>query len=215
VRRWFYDPTMAVINCAVRSGLCAPKLIRKPKVKTPPPDYCELEYLEKLWAACLKPKLRALLIFLPYTGCRLGECLALTWGRVNLDGEYAFILQTKNGEPRTVDLPPIVIEALRSIRPQSPHMEDSVFGYQTAQGVAWCVRRACTRAGLPYKRPHVIGSHTYATWMRRYFGLDGVGLTMTGRWKDPRSTEKYAHAHVSEVAKKSRLLPTPVQKSVQ
>lgn len=203
------------MNVGAEAGLCHYTKFKRPKVSLPPPDYCELPYLEKLWAACLVPRLRALMIFLPYTGCRLGECLALTWDNINIKEGYAFILHTKNNQPRTVDLPPIVLEALSTIRPQAPYISQSVFGYKTVQGVAWCVRRACARAGIPYKRPHVIGSHTYATWMRRYAALDDRGLTMTGRWKDTRSTHRYAHAHVSEAAKKSRLFPTPVQKPVQ
>ena len=31
--------------------------------------------------------------------------------------------------------------------------------------------------------------HTWATWMRRYGGLDEIGLVATKRWKDPRSGE--------------------------
>jgi hypothetical protein len=43
-----------------------------------------------------------LLLFLLYTGCRLGEALALTWEYV--DGNIAYIATSKNDDPRTVKL---------------------------------------------------------------------------------------------------------------
>ena len=34
--------------------------------------------------------------------------------------------------------------------------------------------------------------------MRRYGGLDDIGLAATGRWRDPRSARRYAHAVARE-----------------
>src|SRR5688572_20251428 len=51
--------------------------------------------------------------------------------------------------------------------------------------------------------------HTWATWMRRYGGLDTRGLVGTERWKDPKSAARYAHVVVSEEARKAVLLPAP------
>jgi hypothetical protein len=51
--------------------------------------------------------------------------------------------------------------------------------------------------------------HTYATWMRRYGGLDTKDLIDTGRWKSEQSAARYAHAVTGEAASKAALLPTP------
>jgi integrase len=45
-----------------------------------------------------------LLTFLLYTGCRIGEALALKWERVSLDERLAYIETSKNEDPRTVKL---------------------------------------------------------------------------------------------------------------
>jgi len=72
----------------------------------------------------------------------------------------------------------------------------------------------CRRKALriPYLSSHKIGSHTYATWMRRYAKLDAVGLVNTQRWSDPESTYIYSHAQVHEDAKKADLLPISKKK---
>ena len=46
--------------------------------------------------------------------------------------------------------------------------------------------------------------HTYATWMRRYGGLDTTaGLIATGRWRDETSVRRYAHVIASEESQKA------------
>jgi integrase len=50
---------------------------------------------------------------------------------------------------------------------------------------------------------------TYATWMRRYGGLDDKDLVDTHRWKGIESASRYAQTVVREAARKADLLPTP------
>ena len=183
-------------------GWCAHKKIKKPKEKRPAPEWVDLPWLEKLWEKS-NDKVKALTTFLPYTGCRIGECLDLTWERVNLKERWAYIPKTKNRDHRTVPLPEIVIERLEKIKKDSGR----VFEFKDRHAAVLEIRRACDRAGIDYKRPHIIGSHTYATWMRRYQGLDSRGLMATGRWKDPRSTFIYTHIVPGEDAQKAHNLP--------
>jgi integrase len=49
--------------------------------------------------------------------------------------------------------------------------------------------------------------HTWATWMRRYGGLDTKGLVATRNWRDERSASRYAHAVTSEEWSRVELLP--------
>lgn len=202
VKRMYYDPFTAITNNASKLGWMSYQRFSKPKFKRPAPEWVEIDWLEKLWGQC-NPRLKALTTFLPYTGCRTTECTSLTWDRVNLDEGWAYIPKTKNGEPRTVHLPKIVIDRLKEIEQK----DGSVFGYSSRHTVRNAIQRACKRAGIEYKRAHVIGSHTYATWMRRYNKMDAVGLVATGRWKDPRSTYIYAHARTSDEARKADNLP--------
>ena len=122
-----------------------------------------------------------LLRFLLYTGCRLGEALAVTWAEL-VDGT-AYIATSKNDDPRTVllrhDLN-ILLEARRK-------PEGRVFRFRQGGHLKDLLKR-CTLAvcGLPppprWKKgakrrlaPHRLAfvnfhvlCHTWATWMRRY-----------------------------------------------
>jgi integrase len=49
--------------------------------------------------------------------------------------------------------------------------------------------------------------HTWATWMRRYGGLDTKGLVATRNWRDERSASRYAHAVTSEEWDRVERLP--------
>ncbi len=75
------------------------------------------------------------------------------------------------------------------------------------------------RSGQPVKRQHDLDwvnfhtfCHTYATWMRRYAGLDTKGLVGTGRWRSEQSASRYAHVVPTEDARAAQMLPTPMAK---
>jgi hypothetical protein len=40
--------------------------------------------------------------------------------------------------------------------------------------------------------------HTWATWMRRYAGIDVQGLAATKNWRDPKSALRYSHVVARE-----------------
>jgi integrase len=52
------------------------------------------------------------LAFLLYTGCRLSEALSIELANVNLNEALAYVRETKNGAPRLVHLPPVLVSAL-------------------------------------------------------------------------------------------------------
>ena len=68
----------------------------------------------------------------------------------------------------------------------------------------WTSARA---SALPERAAFRIFCHTYATLMRRYGKLDLRGLVGTDRWKNIKSTMRYAHAIASEEAQRAALLP--------
>jgi hypothetical protein len=74
------------------------------------------------------------------------------------------------------------------------------------------LKRAMAAAGLSFPRRQCgfhLFRHTWATWMRRYAGLDTAGLVATQAWRDPVSAHRYEHLEISEEARKADLLPVP------
>jgi len=155
----------------------------------------------------LDPEFAALLIVLCYTGMRLSEALGLTWNDVRLQDGFAYLPTSKNEEPRAVFLPPVAVAALGNLGATA----GTVFRFRKSGHLYSLLRVASIRAGvdLPERTAFHIFRHTYATWMRRYGGLDTRGLVGTGAWKDNKSAERYAHVVVSEEAQRAAMLPTP------
>jgi integrase len=160
-------------------------------------------------------ELAFLLRFLLYTGARLGEVLQLRWDEISIEEMTARIRMSKNGDPRAVRLRADLCEELTVRRPAENH--GRVFRFHQGGWLKERLLRAKLAAcGLPPverpKRgenrrtpPHRLSwvnfhtfRHTYATWMRRYGGLDEIGLVATGNWRDPRSARRYAHNAASD-----------------
>lgn len=156
----------------------------------------------------------ALLVTLVYTGMRLSEALRrLTCDRVHLAEGFAYIPTTKNAEPRAVHLPPVVIAALASHpRGMDRRNRDGtgarVFRFTKSGRLYTLLGQAKKAAGgdLNFVTFHVM-RHTWATWMRRYAGLDLHGLVQTQAWSDPASAARYAHVVASEESRRADLLP--------
>lgn len=209
--RRFYTPIIAVHRFSAKREWCPAKLFDKPSVKTKPTEWAELDWFNTFWKYCSEDLFR-LTVFLPYTGCRITECLKLEWEDTDLKAKWAYIKETKNGESRTVNLPDVVVDALSSV-PENERT-GKIFPWTQYQSVNNAIRRTTTKIHkdhgikIKYLSTHKIGSHTYGTWMMRDARLDIKGLVDTRRWKDLRSAARYAHTSSSEANKKSDLLPT-------
>ena len=163
-----------------------------------------------------------LLRTLLYTGLRLGEVLAWEWSDLNLDEGAAWTRREKGGIESDVKLRPDLVAALRLLRPQEGG--GRVFRYHQGGHLKHMLTRAKLAAlGLPCPARRKIGwkapdhrlafvnfhtfRHTFATWMRRYGGLDTKGLVATNNWRDERSAARYAHAVTSEEWQRVDQLP--------
>ena len=171
------------------------------------PEQAEAIFAE---AKKLDPEFATLLIVLCYTGMRLSEALSLMWNDVRLTDGFAYVPDTKNGEPRPVFLPPVVVAALANL----PNRAARLFRLGKSGHLYSLLRMVTIKAevDLPERTAFHIFRHTYATWMRRYAGLDTKGLVATGAWKDRKSADRYEHVEVSEEARKSgssHLMITP------
>jgi integrase len=164
-------------------------------------------------AADARPEFGLFLRLLCYTGMRLNEALGVKVGQVDVRRNAIYLPMTKNGEARTVHLPPELVTALANHpRGLDRDPEEKLIRYHASGRLRTWLKDAMTTAGLRFPRRqggfHLF-CHTWATWMRRYGGLDTSGLMETGRWKDRTSAARYEHLDASEEARKADLLPVP------
>lgn len=203
--RQVYTPTLAILK---RAGF-------RPIVQRPAGAQGETkvhfqkpEQLERLLAAAHDedPELALLFLTLGFTGLRITECLRIRKGEVWLAESFLFCGKTKNGEPRAVHLPPLLVDALR------PHLEgkddaDRVFRFTKNKWLYARAHRAYKAAKVDHGgQPFHIQRHTFGAWMKRA-GADLVG---TGAWKSQTAAKRYEGVIPSEEAQKADRLPNIV-----
>ena len=76
--RQFFTPASAVLKHAAKRGWCAPLILERPDVPLPAIRWLSLEEADRLIEAC-GDHLRPLVVFMIYTGARIGEALWLDW----------------------------------------------------------------------------------------------------------------------------------------
>lgn len=174
--------------------------LRRPKMPKGRIRFLKLTEAKRLVAHA--GTLRPLLVFLLYTGCRLGEAIKLEWETVDLRRRFAFVPRTKNGEPRGVHLPAPVVAELAG----ADGRRGRVFGLSSRWRVYKPWAAMCKAAGITDFTPHDC-RHTWATWMRQYAGADTKALVDTGAWLDEKSAARYQHVVASSAARSADRLP--------
>jgi integrase len=204
--RQFFTPTLAVMRHAAKRGLCICPVVTRPKLKPGRVRWLTHEEAERLIAAC-SSHLRPLVIFMLYTGARIGEALWIDWRRVDLQRRHVTFVETKNGETRGVPLNNRVVAALANL----PHREGEVFRrpdglpYQRLRHaddvsagtrIKTAFKAACRRAQIEDFHPHDC-RHTWASWHYAE-NRDLTALMALGGWKSIAMVMRYAHANVDE-----------------
>ena len=201
-KRCVTGPVAAILHRAAEAGLSEWRRVRHPSVQPVARRALEPDEVNTLLQHAPNDRIRALALFMLYTGRRLSECVELDWKDVRLADRQAFIGRTKNGNPITVHLAQPVVVALANLG----HRDSRVFGYASRHGVRTAWSTMCRRAGLSVTR-HEFGRHTCATWLRRYGGLDLQALMEAMGWRSINSALAYKHVNASEVQKAVDLLP--------
>jgi integrase len=146
---------------------------------------------------------------LVYTGLRPSE--PLSWQRedLRLAESDAWTRRKKGGIASNVKLRDDLRDALG--RHMATHERRRVFRFHQGGHLKHILTRAkLAGLGLPCPARRPTGwrqppnrltwvnfktfRHTWATWMRIYGGLDGIGLRATDNWRDLRSVARYSHA---------------------
>lgn len=159
-------------------------------------------------AEAMDAELCAFLTLSLYTGLRLSEALGLKCSDLSLGECRAMVGKTKNGDPRTVHLPPSVVAALANHPRGLERTGERVFRWAKAGRFYQLLDRAYLTAHVdPRGAPTHILRHTYGTWMRRYAAADTRDLLDTGAWRGAASAERYTHTDVTDAARLADKLP--------
>jgi integrase len=121
--------------------------------------------------------------------------------------------KTKNSDARRVHLTPELVAALANHpRGLERGLKERLIRFHISGHLRDMLTEAMAAAGVSFprrQRGFHLFRHTWATWMRRYGGLDTSGLLETGAWRDHSSAARYEHLDATEEAKKANLLPVP------
>jgi integrase len=143
--RQFYTPVSAVLKRAgIEREIKRPKGWRGSKAT----EWLEPEQAFPLIDACyeIEPEFGLFCLTLLYTGMRLGDPIKSKLRDLKLGEALLYVPDTKNGEPRPVHLPPVLVQAFRDQPPRMarPRKEP---GVALANGAAGHSRRD---AGVPF-----------------------------------------------------------------
>ena len=205
-----YSPISAVLKHAARRGWCAEFKIERPaghdseRVR-----WLTFEEAERLIAACAA-HMRPLVVFLLYTGARVGEALWLDWRDVSLDRAHVQFIDTKNDTSRGVPLHRRVVAELRAMTHSTGCVfrkldgstyaflnEDNPHDRSAGTRIKTGFRGAVRRARLTDFHPHDC-RHTWATW--HYAANRDLGALMKlGGWSSIDMVMRYAHTNVAEL----------------
>ena len=212
--RQFYTPVVAILR---RAGI--ERRFRRPKgwQSLKSVSWLTPDQAFALFAAgdVISPEFGLFLRLLAYTGMRLSEALGIRLEMMNLSESSIYLPKTKNSDPRRVHLTPELVAALANhiarIQVERPYSQ-RLIRYHAGGRLRAMLKMAMARAGLHFPCRqcgfHLL-RHTWASWMRRYGGLDTAGLVETGAWRSRQSASRYEHLDTTEEAKKADLLPTP------
>lgn len=214
--RQFYAIASAILHHAAKRGWCRPPIIERPATPPGRVRWLTIDEADKLIAAC-SDHLRPLVIFMLYTGARVGEALWLDWRDVDLSRAHVQFPKTKNGDARGVPLHPRAVAALANLggrnssevfrRPDGMPYERPKRADDTSAGtrIKTAFRAACRRAEIENFHPHDC-RHTWATWHYAK-NRDLLGLMKLGGWKSERMVLRYAHVNVDQLQGSIENLP--------
>ena len=164
--------------------------------------------------ASLRPDYHPIVRFALLTGCRLAECVGLTWADVDWGGRVIWI-SGKGGKRASIPMPPTVRGLLWPLQGQHPTADFTYAAEKgsrdvrkgsrqpvTYEGLKTHWRRAKASAGVADYRFHD-NRHTAATRVLRASGNLHIVKRML-RHEDIATTVKYAHASTTTCSRQWR-----------
>lgn len=202
INRLVFTPMSAVMTHAAKRKLCDKPAFERPAQPRGRVRWITYAEADRLIAAC-SPHLAPIVTFMLFTGCRVGEALALEWRDVSLERAHAVFQETKNDDRRGIPLHPRAVAVLTALerrkgpvfrRPDGrPYLPKDDGGGQ----IKTAFRGACRRAGIIDFHPHDC-RHTWATWHYQK-NRDIAALMRLGGWRSTAMVLRYAHTNVDDL----------------
>ena len=178
-----------------------------------PHRFLTMDEVRSLITASEEP-VRTIVMLATMTGLRIGEILALRWGRINLPAGTLRVEETcyhgRFGTPKTkasrreLPLPPAVVQALLTHRSRSSDVSGEALVFCTSNGTPLAsnnlrkrqLRPACLRAGLAPINWHAL-RHTHGTLLHEQGTPLRVAQAQLGHSHMTTTLEIYTHASVN------------------
>jgi len=175
----------------------------------------ELDYLLRSAAGARAVGLPQIITLAVESSMRLGELLGLEWARIDLQRRTAHLVDTKNGESRTVALSSKAVAALQSL---PRRIDGRVFGWQNKDSFEKTWTRCKARARVMYEedcasqgvkpdaafladlRFHDLRHEATSRLFEKGLGIMEVA-SMTGH-KSLSMLKRYTHIEAEKLAKK-------------
>jgi len=191
LNRLVIGPTIAVINNAARSKLCARLLVKRYQEDSKVKEPATLEWVNKFVEHAVNPHIGVMVLFMYLTGCRPGEAIDLKWKDIDLQAGTALIRESKVSKERVAHLPTRLVVALANL----PRIKGrGVFFYTVSNTTRNAWEATCKAAGIKALTPHCC-RHGFATGLLRR-GVDVVTVAWLGGWASVAQVlATYGHAN--------------------
>ncbi|CAN7509919.1 site-specific integrase [Variovorax sp. LjRoot290] len=157
---------------------------------------------ERLLLACDDSRrgyLRDVVTLAIETGMRQAELLGLRWELIDLEKATARLVDTKNGEDRTVPLSKAAVALLTKRKPEGEG-NGTVWPGITTEAVKQAFQRARDRAGLEDFHFHDLRHEATSRFFEK--GLNMMEAASVTGHKDLRMLKRYTHLDASKLALK-------------
>jgi len=147
----------------------------------------ESKLLAELQIKTRNPWIKAVVVFAIETGMRRGEILSLTWSNVDLQKRVARLIDTKNGEGRSV---PLTLKATALLEGLPRSIDGRVFA-TTAEAVKLSFARAVERAGIDDLHFHDLRHEGVSRLFEK--GLNVMEVASISGHKTLQMLKRYTH----------------------
>jgi len=177
--------------------------IRKPIANRPRTRRLEDGEFEKLELAitrCKNPYVWGVFVFALATGMRRGEVLSLRWRDLNFKHQTAHLLDTKNGQPRTVPLSPKALQVLDEMRSISGISDEQRIFQISANAFRLSWERIRARAKIENLHFHDLRHEAISRFFE--IGLSVPEVSLISGHKDIRMLFRYTNLRAEDIARK-------------